>query len=167
MLDQLSIFLLDSEKRLVKRGLSLEDRNHVLKRMVKDLEKCEFFKPITSFFDDEDDDLSDDPIAGEPSCFDKDPESPLNINDKIKEKQKEYGIKPDDPVEKDQSTLSWGRTDLHQAVLFADETVIRECVSNGSDATAKDNNGHTPYEIAILYENTAAMRLLEELNAAY
>jgi|GEM_PF-3948447 len=164
-MDLFNIFYLDVKRRVESRdALSRGDKDRIISKVITNAEDSGIFKPIKSYLDEEDDtwDVEDD-IEFEP----------LDREELVKEKQKELGIVAEEKEEKDLSPDlerqigRWGRTRLHEAVLMGDEKSVRRYIGEGDDASMTDNNGDTPYDVAILHENEVLMKVFEELKAAF
>ena len=56
----------------------------------------------------------------------------------------------------------YGRTCLHEACLKGELDVVKRLVETGADRTIKDNNGHTPFRLAIIYHQKEVADYLRE-----
>ena len=79
---------------------------------------------------------------------------------RIRHKQIELGIRPD-VFQKPSTEQDSGDSRLHKAVLMNDPTSVKLFLEQGDDPDVKDNNGETPYEVAIGEENVALIKIFE------
>ncbi len=169
MLNIFDIYLMNIEHRLEVRGFKSRPKWELLKKIAKHSEDWQCFKPITDFFtaDDEDDEIDfpfqfhQYPAEAVEEAYHPPPEE---IDKRIENKQRELGIAPKKSKPK-QNRLEFGRTELHQAVVFNDVVAARNALSKGVNPKARDNNGDTAYSVAALNENYDMMSILEGLNA--
>jgi len=78
--------------------------------------------------------------------------------EKVKTKQQELRI----PVEESKTKFKYGRTHLHEAVVISDFELLKKLLSENNNVHAKDNNGNTPIDHAILDENKEALRIFKD-----
>jgi hypothetical protein len=159
-----NLFALRAQERLLKLDISPEKRHRVLTRVLQDVNALDVLTPLGYQFlfedeEDEDEDRGEIVVADDMVGDD--------VEARILQKQREYGIDPETPVaEGDGLEFKWGRTRLHEAVSLEDQEAIRQFLREGDDPGAKDNNGNTIYDLALLNDKQEIMKLLEELSAA-
>lgn len=89
----------------------------------------------------------------------------LSSEERIRRKQKEYGIIPDDvhetviPVVK---KLQYGRSPLHDCVAQRCLSEIKMWAAEGKYLFDKDNSGNTPYDMAYFDNYQEAIDILKE-----
>ena len=153
-----NLFCLSVEKSVESRSLSREQKVDILCKIFKDISSTEILHPYSFLFDkiDEIDELAEEREA---DCI------ALSTEERIRNKQIELGIEPDSP-EDESIKLPYGRTRLHEAVVMQDEQMVRLFISEDDDSFSEDNNGNTPYDLALLNNNKDMILLLESLDAA-
>ena len=81
------------------------------------------------------------------------------------EKQGTYVFDPSEQIVEGaiDNRLEYGRTELHKAVCENDLNKIKQLITNRANSNLVDNNGCTPYELALLEQKTAIVDLFESL----
>ena len=145
-------FYLEIEKRISSHQFVAEKRIRLINKIFADINKTDILNDdySTTAFEDTEDEIN--------------AELAINSETRIKEKQLELGITPDDPPEKhlDKIKLPYGRSRLHEAVIMQDIQFISQFLSEGEDPSATDNNGNTPYDLALLNNYVEVIALLEK-----
>jgi hypothetical protein len=60
----------------------------------------------------------------------------------------------------------WGRTPLHEAVIAEDLEEMEQLVQKGENVKIRDNNGHTPMQMAIFHSKKEVIERLNELGVS-
>jgi len=155
-----NLFCLSVEKSVESRSLSREQKVDILCKIFKDISSTEILHPYSSsFLFDKIDEIDELAEEREADCI------ALSTEERIRNKQIELGIEPDSP-EDESVKLPYGRTRLHEAVVMQDEQMVRLFISEDDDSFSEDNNGNTPYDLALLNNNKDMILLLESLDAA-
>tara|TARA_Y100000310_G_scaffold111606_1_gene110008 strand:- start:13597 stop:14100 length:504 start_codon:yes stop_codon:yes gene_type:complete len=161
-------FILAVEKKVQSRGLPLEQKQRILRKIVENTFSSDIFTPAGfSFLFDTDNDNDNAQYEAEALAAVEGNIVPLDMEERIRQKQLDLGISPDeDPTGVGESyTLRWGRSRLHEAVSMRDLASIRIFLQEGDDPGVKDNNNRTPYEMAIMQEQQDIIDLFKELHA--
>jgi len=59
----------------------------------------------------------------------------------------------------------WGRSPLHECVIQDDLEACKKLISEGADVKARDNNGHSPVQLAFLEERVSFIAFFRSINA--
>tara|TARA_Y100000034_G_scaffold133560_1_gene199373 strand:+ start:348 stop:800 length:453 start_codon:yes stop_codon:yes gene_type:complete len=125
-----------------------EQRERIRRRIIDDFAQTDIFRPL--YMEDDDDYVNVDQRAIE---------NEMKKEERILAKQKEYGIKPDEPKKN-----RWGRSDMHEFVEISDTEAIRRLIAEDPDMIwKKDNNDNTPIDQALLDENKTVISLFKDL----
>lgn len=94
----------------------------------------------------------------------------MSIEERIKALSKYYSGKnvfdDDEMVAENDLKGAYGRTLLHDAVLEEDLGEIEKLIEEGASIKSKDNNGMTPYMLAVVEGKEEAIKKLKELGIA-
>jgi ankyrin repeat protein len=63
-----------------------------------------------------------------------------------------------------EGSLRFGRTPLHEAILMNDLETIRSLLNENKYLMSRDNNGHTPLDLARLEENIVVIKMIMEFS---
>lgn len=61
-----------------------------------------------------------------------------------------------------QSISQFGRNSLHDAVLASDKAAVSDLLAKGVNCAAKDNNGMTALEVALLEESFEVAKIIQD-----
>lgn len=89
----------------------------------------------------------------------------LSSEERIRRKQKEYGIIPDDSntsLTNSAKKLQYGRSPLHDCVAQRCLSEIKMWAAEGKYLFDKDNSGNTPYDMAYFDNYQEAVDILKE-----
>tara|TARA_Y100000034_G_scaffold88219_1_gene105869 strand:- start:2324 stop:2863 length:540 start_codon:yes stop_codon:yes gene_type:complete len=166
-MDAFSIFLLLVCKRVNARDLSHEEKTRIITKIVNNADQSGIFNPleINECEDEEEEDEKGYEIADEEES--NIAAYQMERSELIVRKQKELGIEPETPSKEQSISSRFGRSRLHEAILISDEGLVRQYIEDGDNAAETDNNGNTPYDIALLHENMKMINLLESLHAIF
>ena len=152
-----NLFYLQIKKRIDARDYDEDLKSRILNKIIANVEESGIFDPPTADFEDEDFEDLEEEADTEFGCI-------VSREDLIKQKQIEYGIIS---VPKPDVQGKYGRERLHEAVSMGDLELVRRYLDEGDDASKKDNNGNTPYDLSILLENEDMINLFEEFGADF
>jgi hypothetical protein len=155
--------------------LSSERKQKELERISKWMVESDIFKPLSEMEDEEweIEGVEVDSTGAEiveiaiPELINVSEESPKGKEERILKWQKHYESMPPvfDDLD-DESGLNergeFGRTALHVAALSGDVAELKRLLDAGADATVRDNNGYTPYLLALLEDKDEVIKILEE-----
>jgi len=91
----------------------------------------------------------------------------MTIEERIKALSRYYKSKcvfnDDEMVAENNMKGAYGRTLLHDAVLNGDLEEIEKLIEEGSSTKSKDNNGMTPYMLAVVEEKEEVVKKLKKM----
>lgn len=172
-------FLQNIKTNLKNKGCSDGEINEKISKISKKYENEDCLKEI-DFSGDNDDDWDDyDFVANTDNEISVVKQMKMNVDDlretinddmssedRIKILRKYYEDKnvfdDDETISESNLKGAYGRTLLHEAVLEENIDEIEKLIMDGVDVSVKDNNGCTPYQLAVLEEKEESLKKLKE-----
>jgi len=180
-----NIFLQSINRYEGMKNLTKEQKTKRIKRIMKDMEEIGIFdEDDNTYYDDLEFEaevkfhgLHSDKEESEKTDSFKETSQNLQaeriILQRIQEKRKELSSIPelnldcDDDFEEElmeQNYLRYGRSPLHEAIAMEDFDHIEEYISQGKYIEHKDNNGDTPYLMALQDRNNRVLDIFKKYN---